>query len=127
MLSSFTWIFVIITMVLITIDRHHTSITIDEFYIMHFFTVGTLIMSMMILGIDIFINLPMNGIYRLPGNWAKDTTIVYGLAASIIIPLGVIYGIIKSGLHFPPYILLITLPYIYLSATGYANLALIIK
>ncbi len=32
--------------------------------------------------IEIFINMPMNGVYRLPGNWTKDSTIVAVLVAA---------------------------------------------
>ena len=34
--------------------------------------------------VEIFINCPMNGVYRLPGNWTKDSTIGIGLLASFL-------------------------------------------
>ena len=29
----------------------------------------------------------MNGMYRLPGNWTKDTTIIVGFSAAIILTI----------------------------------------
>lgn len=36
---------------------------------------------------DLFINLPMNGVWSLPGNWNKDSTISYGILAALILSI----------------------------------------
>ena len=39
----------------------------------------------------IFIDMPMNGIWRLPGNWNKDSTITYGIVASLVVSMYALY------------------------------------
>ena len=37
-----------------------------------------------LVGVDLFINAPMNGVYHLPGKWSKDDTILYGFRATLL-------------------------------------------
>lgn len=42
--------------------------------------------------IEIFVTMPMNGVWRLPGNWNKDLTILYGISASLFISSFAVYN-----------------------------------
>lgn len=71
--------------------------------------------------VDVFVNLPMNGVYRLPGNWNKDNTIMFGLLATLILSTVLVY----NGFVIP---LWITIPYVILYfKTNYVHLMTIIN
>ena len=63
-----------------------------------------LIITLVLLGIDIFINLPMNGIYRLSGQWSKDTNIILRMMASVAFAFTVNYYLPKKYLNMSLYI-----------------------
>ena len=64
---------------------------------------------------DVFINLPMNGVWSLPGKWNKDSTISYGLMAVIVLS-----SYLTAQYPLPLYI---SIPYIFLNVnTSWVNL-----
>lgn len=78
--------------------------------------------SLIFLFLDLFINLPMNGVYNLPGNWSKDATIIAGLIAAFILS---VYLVRSYGLTIPLYI---TIPYVYLYWTStYVHLMTLVR
>ena len=64
------------------------------------------LIALILLFIDIFVNLPMNGFYRLPGNWTKDTTIITGVLVAFVLA-----WVITANFSIPIYI---TMTYILL-------------
>lgn len=83
--------------------------------LLNFVSSYLLLISLFLLGVDLFINLPMNGVYSLPGKWSKDNTITIGIIVSIIISIIIFYFIPNTVIN---YTIFLTAPYVYLYLYG---------